>query len=669
MPIDFAAIAARFAVAFAAQLKNATTAQKGLEKALDRRRAAARLVNEATRQFPIVRFYDGAVTMKLPPSQRGLLTFDTPPRSVAEGLAAGGLSFLTGLGRATEPFRDNSQETVIARFLSGANEALAGVEASLRRFTVPTKEMFNPDQRTASDLFGLAALAFRALSEASGKSGEIKRLTAQIRGTMHVLGMHPADELAPPAEEPATVATRSMAETMDALAYEALAGIVIIGSLPKLVENLLTGLVLGLKSTMLDELANLERQVLDLRGDLFEAVFGGLTRLADRGAHLVGGAHQVIAMNVAFQLKFFRAFGTELAVGVRDFIHGLTEFLGDVVSLLRWLPSVLQAVTRFELTDLWSSKVGWITGNVMSISLDNLLNDEGTAVNWVLRGKLNLLLDGSEKVLRKVRKSPPVRWIVGDKIKYGLRQIARARWLVRELFTGGGPGDTVPTLPEAAPLRFHSDFPDLGETVFGAATRTGLTADIDRVERALRTGVGTALGRAGRGFDDLAAEFTKDATLSATVDGRRLARVAGQSDLLADTVFGPEVTGERQALRDRPEEAVARALESWLADGGFLTVGEVIPGYVKEMATHWRATLTEGTELTAELTPTSPRILRKRATLGKVAVPRLTLHAGAGQALDERFADAVADQFAGAVRGAYETGRRKLADLAAMGGE
>lgn len=668
MPIDFAAIAARFAVAFAAQLKNATTAQKGLEKALDRRRAAARLVNEATRQFPIVRFYDGAVTMKLPPSQRGLLTFDTPPRSVAEGIAAGGLSFLTGLGRATEPFRDNSQETVIARFLSGANEALAGVEASLRRFAVPTKEMFNPDQRTASDLFGLAALAFRALSEASGKSGEIKRLTAQIRGTMHVLGMVPADELAPPAEEPATVATRSMAETMDALSYEALAGIVVIGSLPMLVENLLTGLVLTLKSTMLDELANIERQVLDLRGDMFEAVFGGLTRLADRGSHLVGGAHQVIAMNVAFQLKFFRAFGTELAVGVRDFIHGLTEFLGDVVSLLRWLPSMLEAITRFELTDLWSTKVGWITGHVMSISLDNLLNDEGTAVNWVLRGKLNLILDGSEKALRKVRKSPPIRWIVGDKINYGLRQISRARWLVGELFNSGGSGDTIPTLPEATPLRFHSDFPDLGETVFGTATRTGLTTDINRIERALRTGVGTALGRAGRGFDDLAAEYTKDATRSTTVDGR-FARVAGQSDLLADTIFGPEVAGERQALRERPEEALAKALESWLADGGFLTVGEVIPGYVKEMATHWRATLTEGTELTAELTPTSPRILRKRATLGKVALPRLTLHAGAGRELDERFADAVADQFADAVRGAYETGRRKLADLAAMGGE
>jgi hypothetical protein len=456
-----------------------------------------------------------------------------------------------------------------------------------------------------------------------------------------------------------------MAETMDALAYEALAGIVVIGTLPGLIENLLTGLVSRLRLMVLDELAGIERQVLDFRGDAFEAVFGGLTRLADRGAHLVGGAHQVIAANVAFQLTFYRAFGTDLAFGVRHFVASLTEFLGDVVDVLTWLPTLLQAVTRFELTDVVSSALGWITEHTINISLDNLLNDDGTAVNRTLQGRLNWLIDKFEAGLRKVNKNRVVRWVAGDYLKRGLRMAASARWLVRELFVSGGPTDAIPRLPEAAPLVFHSDFPNLGETVFGAATRAGVVAGVDRIENALRTGVGTALGRTARGFDDLAAEFTSDAARSATVDAR-LARVATQADRLADTVFGPEVTGQR---RERPEETVARAFESWLATGGFLLVGEVIPGYVGELAAHWRATLTEGTELTAELTPTSPHILRKRATLGKVAVPRLRIHGGFGTEPDEEFADAVADRFAGAVRGAYGTGQRKLAELAAIGGD
>lgn len=663
MPIDFAAIAARFAVAFAAQLRNATAAQRGLARALDRRRQAARSVELATKQFPIVRFHDGAVTMRLGPGQRALLTPATPPLSVGEGFAAGGRSFLTGLGRAVDPLRDNSQETAIARFLTGADRALAEVEASLRRFEVPKPEMFDPNRSTASDLFGLAALGFRALAEASRDGGEIHRLVEQIRATMGVLGMTATGKATENAE-PASV--RSLAETMDALAFEALAGMVVIGTLPTLIETLLTGFVLRLKQSVLAELVGIERKVLDFRADAFEAVFVGLTRFADRAVRLVGGAYEVISANVTFQLTFVRVFGTELAVGIREFVAQLTEFLGDVVGLLRWIPDLLRAVTRFELTELVSSKLGWVVHHTLDLSLDNLLDADGLRVNTELQDDLTGILDKAEEYLGKAKDSV-LDWFVGDKIEYGYRQLARARWLVRELFASGGPTTAIPQLREAPPLVFHSDFPDLS-TVFGADTGAGVVAVLDRIESAARTGIGTALNRAGRGMDDLATEFAATAARSSKVDARRLTRVAGQADLLADTVFGQEVAGERQALRDRPEDVVARAFESWLATGGFLVVGEVIPGYVKEMADHWRATLAEGTELTAELTPTSPHILRQRAVLGRVALPRLTLHTGPGQELDERFADLVADQFAGAVRDAYETGQRKLAELAAIEG-
>jgi hypothetical protein len=660
MPIDFAAIAARFAVAFAAQLRNATAAQRGLARALDRRRQAARSVELATKQFPIVRFYDGAVTMKLGPSQRALLTPATPPLSVGEGFAAGGRSFLDGLGRAVDPLRDNSQETAIARFLTGAHQALAAVEASLRRFEVPKPEMFDPNKATASDLFGLAALGFRALAEASRRGGEVDRLVEQIRGTMGVLGMT-ASKQGTGTTEPASV--RSLAETMDAFAFEALAGMVVIGTLPTLVATMLTDLVRSLQQSVLAELVGIERKVLDFRADAFEAVFVGLTRLADRGVRLVGGAYEVISANVLFQLKFFRGFGTELAVGIREFVAQLTEFLGEVVGVLRWIPDLLRAITRFELTELVSSKLGWLVHHTIDLSLDNLLDADGLRVNTELQDDLNGILDTAEEYLEKAKDSV-LDWVVGDKIEYGYRQLARARWLVRELFASGGPTTAIPQMREAAPLVFHSDFPDLGETVFGAGAQAGVVAVLDRIENAARTGIGTALNRAGSGMTDLAGEFAATAARSSRVDSRRLTRVTAQADLLAESVFGPEVASERQAISDRPEDMVARAFESWLATGGFLVVGEVIPGYVKEMADHWRATLAEGTELTAELTPTSPHILRQRAVLGRVALPRLTLHAGPGQELDERFADLVADQFAGAVREAYETGQRKLAGLA-----
>lgn len=674
MPIDLAALASRFADAFAAQLKGVIVAHRFVREALHRRRDAARLVDRATESFPIVRFHNGAVTMVLAPGQRGSLTSALPEVSLREHLARGGQDFVAGLARAVEPLRGDSQETAIARFLGGAQQALAEVESSVRRFAVPGAGMFDPTpgkdgSRTASDLFGLAALGFRVLAEASTTSGEVKRLVEQVSGTLGILGVssNGTSALGQPQSAPVEPAVRSMAETLDAMAYEALGAVVIIGSLPSLIDTMLTGMALQLKLWVLHELAAIERYVLDLRATVFETVFGGLVGLAERGLLLAGGAYRVIGANVAFQLRFLRVFGTRLAVGVREFVVGLGGFLVDVATLLGAIPGLLQAITGFELTSLVWSKLGWLTGHTVHITLDNLLDSGGHAVNTLLQKELNVLLDGGEKILDRLDK-PPVRWVLRDKIAHGRRQLTRARWLVRELFGGSG-GKVVPTLAEAAPLRFHSDFPDLGDTVFGGGRRAAILADVTRLEHAVRRGVAAALTSTSRGFEDLATGLAADATRSATVDvGGRLAGQAGQADRLADVVFGPEVAEQRRGVAERPTDVVAAAVEAWLATGGILAVGEAIPCYVGEMAEHWRAQLAEGTELTAELTPTSKHILRRRATLGRVALPRLTLRAAPGRQLDEEFADVVASRFAQAVRDAYRTGQRRLRELAEIGG-
>jgi hypothetical protein len=679
MPIDFAAIAERFAAAFAAQLRAATAAQRGFAPALEKRRTAGRDIELATKDFPIVRFYNGAVSLWLEPGQRAVLTAAPPPPSFGEQLARGGLGFLKGLGLAVEPFRSDSQETAIPRLLSAVDKAVAEVEASVMRFARPKKTMFNPDERTASDLFGLAALAFRALSEASRTGGEIERLVKQLRGTMHVLGITPKDEIPPPltlsaarrraaAEAPDPIA-RSLPDQLDAAAYQLIGAVVIVGALPQMITILLEGMSIRIRMVLLDEFTAIERMVYDLRGDFFEAMFAGIVGLADRGVRLVLGGYQVIAANVTFQLKLWRAFGTELTLGIRDFIIFFADYLRDWMRFLGALTGLFDVLVNFDLTELLRKKIGFLVGGIPAFSLGDLLDRPGLRVNLGLRDTLLKVIDAAELAV------PPIVDVFTD---YPDRQFERARWLVNELFPGpslppGILGTTyagaplIPQLVEAAPLTFHSDFPDVSTTLFGGGRKERLIGVVNRLEGAVRGGVRGALNETGKGLDGLATEFSKGAARAADVRaGGKLARIGPQSTELAERVFGPEVTREREARR--PEDQLARAFESWLAAGGFFTIGAVIDGYVAGLATHWREQVAEGTELTAPITATSPHILRRRATVGKVVLPRLTLRAARGRVLDEELADAVAAYFATAVRDAYAAGRQRLRELAGAGG-
>ncbi|WP_432949904.1 hypothetical protein ACQPXM_17690 [Kribbella sp. CA-253562] len=674
MPIDFAAVAARYAAAFALQLR-VVTVQQAIGSALERRQEAAKLVDLATESFPIVRFFNGAVTLWLPPGQRGSLTPAAPPRSFLDHLAEGAGGFLDGLGRAIAPLRGTSQETAIARFLTAAERALADIETSVRRFRTPSPRMFDPDSRNASDLFGLLGLAVRVLGEASTTSGAVRRLAGQLRAAITAVGMPLPDKvfrvLGPPAGGEPPPAARTLAETADALARNALAAIVLVGSLPSLIDWLLTDGAVALRLWVLDAFEKVERQLYRLRGTAFEVVFGGGTGLVQRGVLLAGAIQKVLGANVEFQLKFYRAYGVQFATGVRDFVIGLGEFLKDVVSLLQAIPGLLQAITRFGLDELLRAKLGWAAHLVPNLRLDDLLDADGFAVNTGLRDNLVDALNAADRLLDDLDRNLPVLEFT-EGYRYGKRQIARGRRLVQGLFTGGGAGAAVPVLTEGPPLDFRSDFPDLGKMLFGEGRDQQYVAAVTRLEHAAVIANEKVFRRVSRGMYALADRFTAESARAAKADEKgRLAGLGEQADRVAESFYGPEVAAQRKAVQQRPRDPMAHAFEAWLAStsstGGFLLIGEVIPAYAGELAAAWRAQLAEGTELTAELTPTSPHILRKRAVLGRVRVPRLTLRAAPGRALDQRFAGEVADLFGDVTRDAYLTGQRRVRELAELG--
>lgn len=602
MPIDFAAVAARFAPAFAAQEHALRVARRAVRPVLERRLLAGRQADRATVRFPALRFVDGAVTLRVVPAQRRTLTRTAPVPSLADA----GLAFLAGL---TRPLRLDEAEAI-----PGLLDQLLSVAAALDTSVsaaAPKPAMFD-----SSDLVGVAVLALRALSEASARGGEIDRFAAQLKPFVPV----PRTETSPiPATPPSPA--------LDGVATGIATGVAFVVLLPAAAESLL-GIVgqatrRGLQQQLQD--------VLDVRRHALGTAFAGFAGLTGTATRTARGIAGLLGAHLDFTVRFWQAFGSALGVGIRDFLGALGHSLRGVVRFLRVALFVVTTAFDFNLARLIPKIGDTAITDVLTFSLNDLLDEPGTGLNQALHGTLSDIL---EWVGKKVRRSPLRLW------PYANRQLRRARRLLDALFDTHGPiRMLLPAFPEAPPLAFHSDFPRLLDPALAPA----LTGAVDALGDGLRTAVRTALTSTATGLDGLA-----DASLAAERDAGRLPgldAVGDRSAALADRLFGDEI--RRQSAAPPPDQ-LARTFESWLADGGFVVVGAVVDGYVGALV--GRA---------GEPPPTSPRILR-RAALGRVVLPRLTLRVRAGRALDESLADAVAAAFAGAVRDAFCTGERRL---------
>jgi hypothetical protein len=668
VPIDFASIAARFTVAAALQLKLESVALKNITLPLTRRAEAGRVIELAGREIPIVAFYNEAVTLVLPPSERGLLT-PMVPTSFAEELLAGGLDLVSGLGEIRAPFLADAEHSSFPRLVDQLNQSLAIIEVSILRFATPSPRMFDPDPRRASDLFGLAALAFRALAEASAQGGAIAQLTTQLQESLAITA-GPPDGLTgagPGAGEPGSgEPARSLPDTLDTVAFELAGGTLFLGLLPGFLQALFEGVQIRLQQWVLTEFGAIEALVLDFRRTAFATMFAGLTGTADRGEHLVRAALTVVGGNLLFTIQVYRTMATDLGAGVRKFVLGLGDFLLDIVRLIQSLPELMTALTGFNLISL-----GGVLPMVAlpPVSIGDLLDEDGQNVNVELRDRLFDVITAAELAVKAAGQANGTSPL----ILRAIRAVEQARILVGALFDpnpaapGGGPA--LPAFPEAVALHFRSDFPDLWAPLFGEGRDKQVVEMVESLERALRLTVFHGILRVQSGLGKIDAEMSLRAARSAELSPASsdvLIGLPGQADRLTAIAFGPGDLSDAGNPATSGFDPLARAFESWLLVGGFETVGRVIDSFVGELATQWEARIATGTELTMPLTPTSPHRLFAHAVLGRVVMPRLTVQVAAGRALDDDLATEVAREFTVAVQDAFATGQNRLREMAVL---
>ena len=129
-----------------------------LELWLDKRLKEAERLDRISARFPIFRFYNRALTARVTEAQFGLL-LSQPVMGVG-----GHMERALGQWNIPEDLRLQARSANLpGEALRVLEEMSAAFLASLIRFEQPSTGMFDPRARTASDIIGLAGLAFRAI--------------------------------------------------------------------------------------------------------------------------------------------------------------------------------------------------------------------------------------------------------------------------------------------------------------------------------------------------------------------------------------------------------------------------------------------------------------------------------------------------------------------------
>jgi hypothetical protein len=653
--IDFAAIAAAFQAGFANQTHGWPVLFDKLDKLVEKLDDKAGDAERATRAYPILRYRDGGIGVRLALGPAPLLADpDTPARGLGAGLSAGVDQFVAGLGQAKDAVE---AELALPRLFGDAAGMAATVEASQRRFDRAAPAMFGDDRRF-SDIFGLARLGWRAL-QGSENQAQLRAAAAQAGGAVgffRTLAGPVTGASAPGAASPSVVADplTAMIGTLENTAVLAMDAILLLPVAGLALDVLLTEGVLAVETAALSEFSLLEQSVYQFR----QVVVDAWLEAFDLGSTLhlfTAAADFVVEANIALLSGMFPAWLDSTLDGVQMFAYGIglwgmwAEAVGTTfqaatedlmaVDLMPW-------IVRNTIGD-------WVADHVPmpSVTLGGLvaLLSGDTLAGDLLREELDDFFDDVDDVLGAAD------WVIDVK---NLREKAAALASVLHFTLTPTPFRYPPDVLPAGPL---AGFPDVYQDFFGGTARADLMAAVQNTGAALQDGVhawltsgaqlSTGLATAARG------ELDRQARSGA---GLGLGQRFETEGALVQSLFAPLRTDVSRRAENEPADPLAQAFDQAVRTGGIAAAAAAVPAYVGQLRRYWAA------RSASRPYPTSAHLLARRGRLAAVRVPRLTMNAP-GRAPGTPLAAEAADAFRDAVRDAYRDGRNRMAVLA--GGE
>jgi hypothetical protein len=637
VPIDFAAIAARFDPLLTAQTRPLIALFERLEVAVKRWQLQAASADRATRAYPIMRYRDGALGVHVELGSSPPLARAAPP-GVIESLRSGGEQFVAGVGWVRTAVE---QETIIPRFVGVGVAALAAVVDSLDRFSAPFPGMFDRRERRLSDLFGLVNLGFQSLltsrDDLLAAAGGAAR-SRPLYDLYNRLLPDPEKYRSMPAIDVFVDKFRTKAESI-------LTVILLLPILGGALAVLVADGAIFVKRRVLTTLRAGEAALVGLRA----AAIDGLIAATDYGRvawSWLTASQVIVTANLLLITLVMPSLVDNLLGGIQAFAAGITEWGRWASNLAETIRAAMEALFGFDLVPYLLGMVlpSWLLSllpALPSVTIGDLVSLIAGEVVGGIRDKLETWLSRAETVLDLVG---------AERYRQKLADIRSVIHITLSRTPIQLPPDVMPTGPLAG-------FPDIYEAFFGGGRRALLLGAIDGFGRELRTGMRDTLGGTGRALTDLGAATRSEAERSATLGSpARIRALAASSAGLAEETFGPERRLLEQGMARRRPDLLAQAFESVVASRGFWLVGAAIPAYIGEMRAFW-VSRRERVDR-----PTSPHILARHGRLAVVRVPRLTFSAPRRMP-DGTLAGAIDARFREQVGAAWLAGRREFVRL------
>jgi hypothetical protein len=619
---------------------------------LDKRLKDAQLLDDKTRGFPILRLRDEALAMYIADHQKGAVL---EPPSFAESVKSSGHAFVDGVAH----IRTAIDESLGLLDLVGAvTRAVGAVRASVDRFAVPRPDMFNPDERRGSDLFGLAALGVRV---ALGSLDQILDAARDMAGVKKAV----TDAIASPTTPGGPQVEATLGETLDEVARELLGGILILPAATAMLETIFAAAGQVIRREVLKTFDGVLRGVYGLRRQVFELFFAELPALLDWLEQNLLLADVLITVSLRFIFEFARLYVGDLVTALTDLTAQLKVVIDFWVDTILTFLKATDAIGNVNLTPVFMTLFigipGWLISKALpAYTIADLIRDGGQ----VLRVALIAVIAGARATLA-LRKANPLFWFKKTDFLRGVAEkLSLIQDIVSEALRGG------PSMPdEVLDKSPVAHFADIGKTVLDPAVAV-LGPKLKATRDTLSTEIGAIFTAGGDALVKLQTEF--DAASAAAVhlgSPAGLTAIAKQADLHAGAAFGPQLDELGRRIAAAPEDPVAASFEKWLTGGGFDAVGKAIPAYIVELDRAWRERQGTPREASALLTDkmltdtTSPHLLAKRKVrLARVEMKELRFRVTAPR-VDEDLAERIADALGIQVAAAYARGRERLAEM------
>ncbi|WP_437594127.1 hypothetical protein [Sorangium sp. So ce1000] len=643
-------------------VKDIAASFERLGKWLSDRVKKAEAIEQRSRRFPVIQFYNGAVVLFIDPIQKDALAPDEPPKSFLDHLREGGRRFAEGL-KDTVALPAN--EAIIPNLLDALDTAVKAVLASVERFMKPDRALFDTDARKASDVFGEAALAFQVL--ASSKE--------QLIGARGSGGFAAALKLlmAPKGEEGGPLESASaLPDLLQDLVRYIVGGLFLIPVGAELVKRVWKEATIFIRAKAIDVFSDIEQEVFGVRREIVDLFYVDL-RDALRDAISLAEAWSTAAVGfVRLFVGASRMFSEQLITTFGKWFGELQTFMRKVVDVFGYLENLLDALVKIDLMELLVpvlaeklGKVWWIVAKVSDVPtlrIEELAEPQTRARAYA---RFDAWLNQIKKNLGRVA------FVVGGLIGRGaLRAYIESKLKpVRDVLKQAiaKPSADVAETSAFQDLKIPG-LPDIGSvlTKWIAPLRGSVSGFIDTLGKETKaiTDKGAEMLEAlGLRFDRAAASALRGPS------AKQFLAISEKAGELAKRAFpDTDVAGPA------PEAAfveMAKQFDAWVARAGIEVAGAALPYYFVAMRRYFEEQQQRGEESTVRLPedlPTSPHIMALRPALARTLVPRLTIKAH-GRALDDALVDDVAAAFLLQVQEAHGSGQRKIDRLQATADE